>query len=202
MGFYILLSYLIAKQANQCHCDALKVWQQEVRIELVFELFSNRSNACTSLLRVEYRPHVFDDVIGQETIVLALKNSIELERYPCAMVFSGVRGTGKTTLARIYAKALNCEHEDLSHRPCGVCESCNAIALGNHEDVLEIDGASHNGVDEVRQLQETLNYVTHRSPFRVYIIDEVHMLSTSAFNALLKTLEEPPEKSSFYFCYN
>lgn len=146
----------------------------------------------------KYRPIKFSHLVGQETAALALKNSIRLKREPCAVIFSGIRGIGKTTTARIYAKALNCPHQDQGE-PCGVCESCVAIALGSHEDVIEIDGASHNGVDEVRALQETISYVPQRSQYKVYMIDEVHMLSQSAFNALLKTLEEPPPHVIFIF---
>jgi DNA polymerase-3 subunit gamma/tau len=133
----------------------------------------------------------FSDLVGQETVSSALSNAIRLGREPHGVIFSGVRGIGKTTTARLYAKALNCT-VGLAAEPCGSCENCEAIARGNHEDVFEIDGASNNGVDEIRSLRETVNYAPQRGRYRVYIIDEVHMLSTSAFNALLKTLEEPP----------
>ncbi len=146
----------------------------------------------------KYRPKNFDDLVGQSSTVLALKNAIRLGREPSAVIFSGVRGIGKTTLARVFAKALNCGHA-IDGNPCGDCGNCTAIAAGIHEDVLEIDGASNNGVDEVRSLQETVQYLPQRAAYKVYIIDEVHMLSNSAFNALLKTLEEPPEKTVFIF---
>ncbi len=146
----------------------------------------------------KYRPRRFDDMVGQESSTKALANAIKLGREPHSVIFTGVRGVGKTTIARIYAKALNCESGPTLD-PCDVCESCSAIQAGNHEDVLEIDGASNTGVDDVRALQETLGYVPQRSKFKVYIIDEVHMLSTSAFNALLKTLEEPPSHIVFVF---
>ncbi len=146
----------------------------------------------------KYRPSQFTDLIGQEAVVKALSNAIELKREPHAVVFTGTRGVGKTTTARLYAKALNCDNGP-SANPCDSCTSCMSIAECRHEDVLEIDGASHNGVDEVRELQESLAYVPQRSPFRIFIIDEVHMLSSSAFNALLKTLEEPPEHVVFVF---
>ena len=146
----------------------------------------------------KYRPRKFSDLIGQEAATQALCNAIKIGREPAAVIFSGVRGIGKTTTARLYAKALNCEQPEAGE-PCGKCNSCSAIAGGYHEDVLEIDGASHNGVDEVRALKETVSYVPHRSRYKVYIIDEVHMLSISAFNALLKTLEEPPPHVIFIF---
>lgn len=137
-----------------------------------------------------YRPRNFSELVGQEAVKRALQGSLRLGKVINSVIFSGIRGTGKTTLARIFAKALNCERRERGD-PCGVCSSCLAIAKGNHEDVLEIDGASNTGVDDVRDLQESLAYVPQRSKFKVYVIDEVHMLSISAFNALLKTLEEP-----------
>ncbi|MEZ4741583.1 MAG: DNA polymerase III subunit gamma/tau [Bdellovibrionota bacterium] len=146
----------------------------------------------------KYRPVKFSDLVGQEAVAKALAGAIAMERLHPAMIFSGVRGIGKTTTARLLAKALNCENGPTTE-PCGVCESCRAITVGSHEDVLEIDGASNNGVDEVRALKETVSYVAQRSRYKVYIIDEVHMLSTSAFNALLKTLEEPPPDVVFLF---
>jgi DNA polymerase-3 subunit gamma/tau len=146
----------------------------------------------------KYRPRRFEDMVGQESTTLALTNAIRLRREPHSVIFTGVRGVGKTTSARIYAKALNCEKGPTAE-PCDVCASCLAIVAGNHEDVLEIDGASNTGVDDVRALQETLSYVPQRSTYKIYIIDEVHMLSISAFNALLKTLEEPPQHVVFIF---
>jgi DNA polymerase III subunit gamma/tau len=146
----------------------------------------------------KYRPSKFSDLVGQEAVAKALAGSITLGRIHPSIIFSGVRGIGKTTLARLMAKALNCENGP-TPEPCGVCESCQAITQGSHEDVMEIDGASNNGVDEVRALRETISYVPQRSKYKVYIIDEVHMLSTSAFNALLKTLEEPPPGVVFIF---
>jgi DNA polymerase III subunit gamma/tau len=146
----------------------------------------------------KYRPQNFDDLVGQDTVSTALANGIKLGREPSAVIFSGVRGIGKTTLARLYAKALNCDDGPTAN-PCGSCESCEAIAKGHHEDVLEIDGASNTSVEDVRALRETISYAPQRSKFKVYIIDEVHMLSNSAFNALLKTLEEPPKHVVFLF---
>ncbi len=138
----------------------------------------------------------FSDLVGQETVSSSLSNAIRLGREPHGVIFSGVRGIGKTTTARLYAKALNCT-VGVAGEPCGNCENCDAIARGCHEDVFEIDGASNNGVDEIRSLRDTVNYVPQRGKYRVYIIDEVHMLSSSAFNALLKTLEEPPSHVVF-----
>jgi DNA polymerase-3 subunit gamma/tau len=147
----------------------------------------------------KYRPTRFSELVGQEAVAKALANAITMGREPHALIFTGVRGVGKTTVARLYAKALNCEQRGPDAEPCNACESCVAIARGHHEDVLEIDGASNNGVGDVRALQETVEYQAQRSKFKVYIIDEVHMLSTPAFNALLKTLEEPPAHCVFVF---
>jgi len=158
---------------------------------------SSRSAGYLPLAR-KYRPAKFSDMVGQEPTAQAIANAIRLGRHPHAVIFAGVRGVGKTTTARLYAKSLNCEKGPIAE-PCLVCDSCKAIAVGNHEDVLEIDGASNTGVDDVRALRETVGYVPQRSGFKVYIIDEVHMLSQSAFNALLKTLEEPPPHVVFVF---
>ncbi len=146
----------------------------------------------------KYRPAKFEDLMGQNVAATTLKNAIALGREPHGVIFSGVRGVGKTTLARLYAKALNCIHGPTAD-PCNICENCLAINKGIHEDVLEIDGASNTGVDDVRELRDTLSYVPLRSKFKVYIIDEVHMLSQSAFNALLKSIEEPPPSVVFIF---
>lgn len=146
----------------------------------------------------KYRPQTFDQLVGQDTTAKALANAIQMGRTPQAVIFSGVRGVGKTTTARLYAKALNCEAGP-TPSPCGKCESCRAITSGNHEDVLEIDGASNTSVDDIRLLRDSIGYVPQRSPYKIYLIDEVHMLSQSAFNALLKTLEEPPAHVVFLF---
>lgn len=146
----------------------------------------------------KYRPTTFNELCGQGPTTAALANAIQMGREPHAVIFSGVRGVGKTTSARLYAKALNCSQR-VGAEPCNNCESCLAINLGNHEDVMEIDGASNTSVDDIRDLRETVSYVSQRSRFKVYIIDEVHMLSQSAFNALLKTLEEPPSHVVFVF---
>ncbi|MBC7793955.1 MAG: DNA polymerase III subunit gamma/tau [Clostridia bacterium] len=150
------------------------------------------------VLARKYRPTTFADVIGQEHVVRTLQNAMTLGRVHHAFVFTGARGVGKTTCARVLAKALNCD-TGMRPDPCGVCASCKDIASGVHPDVLEIDGASNTGVDNVRELRETVRYLPARSKFKVYVIDEVHMLSTAAFNALLKTLEEPPAHVKFVF---
>ncbi|MBX3324708.1 MAG: DNA polymerase III subunit gamma/tau [Nitrospira sp.] len=146
----------------------------------------------------KYRPGTFDDVIGQPHVVQTLMNAVSTKRVAHAYLFSGTRGVGKTTVARIFAKALNCAQGPTSH-PCDICENCREIALGNSVDVIEIDGASNTSVDDVREIRENVKFAPFRGQFRVYIIDEVHMLSNSAFNALLKTLEEPPTHAVFVF---
>ncbi len=146
----------------------------------------------TALYRAE-RPEVFDQVLGQEHIVKVLKHQIAEGRVGHAYLFCGTRGTGKTTLARILAKGVNCQAPDVSGRPCGKCANCEAIRQGNFLDVIEIDAASNNGVDAIRELRESVKYPPVLGKKKIYIIDEVHMLSTSGANALLKTLEEPPE---------
>ena len=146
----------------------------------------------------KYRPGTFDEVIGQPHVVKTLKNAVDQKRVAHAYVFSGMRGVGKTTVARILAKALNCEHGPTS-QPCERCPSCEEITKGQSVDVIEIDGASNTGVDDVRELRENVKFTPFRGSYRVYIIDEVHMLSNSAFNALLKTLEEPPNHAVFVF---
>jgi DNA polymerase-3 subunit gamma/tau len=146
----------------------------------------------------KWRPQKFSELIGQEHIVRTLHNAIEMDRVAHAYLFSGTRGVGKTTTARLLAKALNCE-KGPTPEPCDQCNFCKEIRDGSSVDVLEIDGASNNGVNEVRDLIENIQYSTSACRFKVYIIDEVHMLSKAAFNALLKTLEEPPPKVVFIF---
>lgn len=146
----------------------------------------------------KYRPGTFDDVIGQPHVVQTLVNSIATKRIAQAYLFSGTRGVGKTTVARILAKALNCERGQAG-TPCGTCSNCLEIAQGTSVDVMEIDGASNTSVDDVREIRENVKFAAFRGKYRVYIIDEVHMLSNSAFNALLKTLEEPPPHVVFIF---
>ena len=150
----------------------------------------------TALYRSE-RPEVFDEILGQEHIVRILKHQIESGEVSHAYLFCGTRGTGKTTTARILAKGVNCLNEDPKKRPCGVCENCKAIKDGTFMDVIEIDAASNNGVENIRELRESVKYPPAVGRKKVYIIDEVHMLSPGAFNALLKTLEEPPENVMF-----
>ena len=150
------------------------------------------------VLARKWRPQNFTDLIGQEHVSQTLTNAIRSGRIHHAFLFTGARGVGKTSAARILAKALNCD-EGLSDQPCGICSSCTEITAGQGMDVLEIDGASNTGVDDIRELRENIRYLPNRSRYKIFIIDEVHMLSTNAFNALLKTLEEPPEHAKFIF---
>ncbi len=150
------------------------------------------------VLARKWRPQQFADVVGQEHVTRTLTNAIESGRVAHAYIFIGSRGIGKTTSARILAKALNCEKGPTPY-PCDECDSCKEVMAGNSLDVIEIDGASNNGVDQVRDLRDNARYTPARDQYKVYIIDEVHMLSTQAFNALLKTLEEPPPHVKFIF---
>jgi DNA polymerase-3 subunit gamma/tau len=146
----------------------------------------------------KYRPQVFDEVLGQDSVVRTLRNAIKSDRLAHAYLFVGPRGVGKTSTARIFAKALNCV-KGPTETPCGECDPCREIAGGNSLDVLEIDGASNNGVEQIRDLRENVRFLPTRGQYRIYLIDEVHMLSNAAFNALLKTLEEPPAHVKFLF---
>ena len=146
----------------------------------------------------KWRPRAFADLAGQDAVVRTLTNAVKSGKFAHAYLFSGPRGTGKTTAARIFAKALNCERGPAPD-PCGECERCRAIDAGNDVDVIEIDAASNTSVENVRDLREQVAYVPMNARFKVYIIDEVHMLSKAAFNALLKTLEEPPPHVKFLF---
>ena len=156
-----------------------------------------------TVLARKYRPGSFDGLIGQEPIVRTLTNAVEAGRLAQAFILTGVRGVGKTTTARIIARVLNCIGEDgnggPTATPCGICEHCIAIVQDRHVDVQEMDAASRTGVDDIRELIESVRYRPSMARYKVYIIDEVHMLSKNAFNALLKTLEEPPEHVKFIF---
>lgn len=146
----------------------------------------------------KYRPQLFEEVLGQDAVIRTLRNAIKGERLAHAYLFVGPRGVGKTSTARIFAKALNCVNGP-TETPCGECDPCREIAAGISLDVLEIDGASNNGVEQVRELRENVRFLPTRGKYRIYLIDEVHMLSGAAFNALLKTLEEPPAHVKFFF---
>lgn len=144
-----------------------------------------------------YRPKSFDEVAGQQHIVKTLENAVNQNKIAHAYLFCGPRGTGKTSIAKIFAKTINCESND--HKPCMQCDNCLAVQEGTHPDIIEIDAASNNGVDEVRELIEKVKYAPLKGKYKVYIIDEVHMMSAGAFNALLKTIEEPPAHVIFIF---
>src|SRR5687768_13034341 len=146
-----------------------------------------------------YRPQDFEQLVGQSQVSQALANAITTSRVGHAYLFTGARGVGKTSTARIFSKCLNCVTGPTT-TPCGRCDICQGIASGDDVDVIEIDGASNRGIDEIRQLRSNVNVRPSRARFKIYIIDEVHMLTTPAFNALLKTLEEPPEHVKFIFC--
>ncbi len=146
----------------------------------------------------KFRPQTFEEIVGQETITTTLKNAIRQERVPQSFLFSGPRGVGKTSTARILAKALNCK-EGPTEKPCGKCISCKEIEQGNSMDVLEVDGASNRGIEEIRTLRENVKFKPSAGRYKIYIIDEVHSLTGDAFNALLKTLEEPPPHVKFIF---
>ncbi|HLK36688.1 MAG TPA: DNA polymerase III subunit gamma/tau, partial [Polyangiaceae bacterium] len=156
------------------------------------------------VLARKYRPQTFEDLVGQDHVARTLANAIATGRVAHAFVFTGVRGVGKTTSARLLAKCLNCvgprgDAAGPTATPCNECAPCREITSGQDLDVQEIDGASYNGIDEVRRLQEGVSFRPARDRFKIYIVDEVHMLSTAAWNAFLKTLEEPPPHAKFIF---
>lgn len=147
----------------------------------------------------KYRPKTFQQVLAQDSIVTTLKNALKQQKAAHAYLFTGPRGVGKTSLARLFAKALNCENLQQNYEPCNQCASCREINNGGSLDIIEIDGASNRGIDDIRQINETVGYAPSKGKYKIYIIDEVHMLTKEAFNALLKTLEEPPAKVKFFF---
>ena len=156
-------------------------------------------NKKTNVLALKYRPQIFKDLIGQKIVVDTIYNAIKLNKHPNAYLFTGIRGVGKTTIARIIAKSLNCLKGPNDFCEEEMCENCFAITNSNHIDVLEMDAASKTGVDDVRELIEFSRYGPTSAKYKIFIIDEVHMLSKQAFNALLKTLEEPPDYLKFIF---
>ena len=164
---------------------------------------STEKTTAYRVLARKYRPETFADLVGQDAMVRTLKNAFEADRIASAFIMTGIRGTGKTTTARIIAKGMNCIGPDgtggPTTEPCGKCEHCTAIMEGRHVDVMEMDAASNTGVANIREIIDSVHYRAASARFKVYIIDEVHMLSTGAFNALLKTLEEPPEHVKFIF---
>ena len=164
----------------------------------IFEKASRLSEVNYEVFARKYRPQTFDDLVGQTHVSRTLKNAVAQNRLAHAYLFVGPRGVGKTSTARILAKSLNCI-KGPTVTPCGVCDNCREIAGGNSLDVIEIDGASNNSVEDVRQLRENVRYAPAKGRYKIYLIDEVHMLSSAAFNALLKTLEEPPEHVKFIF---
>src|SRR6266478_3215732 len=164
----------------------------------IFEKASRLNEVNYEVFARKYRPQTFDDLVGQTHVSRTLKNAVAQNRLANAYLFVGPRGIGKTSTARILAKSLNCVNGP-TVTPCGVCDNCREIAAGNSLDVIEIDGASNNSVEDVRQLRENVRYVPAKGRYKIYLIDEVHMLSAAAFNALLKTLEEPPEHVKFIF---
>lgn len=179
--------------------------QKSICLKVVFKYNLEFNKECSyhmpeyQVLARKYRPQTFADVLGQDAIVTTIKNAIKNNRLAHGYLFCGSRGTGKTTLARIFAKALNCKEKTADFEPCNTCASCLEITSGYSLDCMEIDGASHRGIDDIRQINENVGYTPSSGQYKIYIIDEVHMLTKEAFNALLKTLEEPPGNVKFFF---
>src|SRR5688500_11454528 len=218
-------AYTLSRRAPSTTRTPLRTWYRRPECGvrptsgaqiLAFGLSANKRIRCTNasgeadglawqnaamsylVLARKWRPKRFAELVGQEHVVRALTNALDSGRVHHAFLFTGTRGVGKTTIARIFAKSLNCE-QGTSADPCGECETCRAIDAGRYIDLLEIDAASNTGGDNVRALIENAQYRPSRGRYKVYLIDEVHMLSKAAFNALLKTLEEPPEHVKFLF---
>lgn len=193
-----------AVEKSPCLCESPAIQNQpSVKQEPTNKIgsipFGENKPSSYQVVARRYRPQAFNELIGQETVSRALSNAIETNRVGHAYLFTGARGVGKTSCARIFAKALNCVNGPTIH-PCLECDSCVGVATGDDVDVIEIDGASNRGVDEIRLLRQNATIAPTRSAYKIYIIDEVHMLTREAFNALLKTLEEPPIRVKFIFC--
>src|SRR5512136_715249 len=151
----------------------------------------------TQALYRRWRPQTFDEVVGQEHVTQTLRNAVAAGRTAHAYLFAGPRGTGKTTMARLLVKAVNCTHPDPSARPCNACGICTAVAEGRLLDLIEIDAASNRGIEDIRELRDKIHFAPAEARYKVYVVDEAHMLTNEAFNALLKTLEEPPPHALF-----
>src|SRR5262249_3190677 len=182
---------------SRTRTNCFDIIAQSINYQLsTINFFGTVSGVNYEVFARKYRPQTFDDLVGQTHVSRTLKNAVGQNRLAHAYLFVGPRGVGKTSTARILAKSLNCV-KGPTVTPCGVCDNCREIAGGNSLDVIEIDGASNNSVEDVRQLRENVRYAPAKGRYKIYLIDEVHMLSPAAFNALLKTLEEPPEHVKF-----